>query len=323
VFDLIRHARETGQDPEALRERWGRLIDDFLRGRSEHTERSYRDSLQRLAGFSGCGSDMDALMLRLLGDGMGAANDLVLRWKRDMVERKLSPATVNLRLTAARSLVRLARTIGLVQWTLEVKGEASRAYRDTAGPPREGVLRLMALVKDRPRDLALLRLLFDLGLRRKEVVGLDVSDVDITGEALWILGKGKREKELVYPSRSAWVAFRSWLSARDSVVAQGEAAVFLSLGRRRRGRRIRTDSVTRLVRGFGEAIGIRVTPHALRHSATTALLDEVQGDTRIAQAFGRWAKRETAERYDDNRRKPSRDLSQKVSDWLDHKEGTA
>jgi integrase/recombinase XerC len=313
MFDLVKHANKTGQDAEKLRERWERLVDDFLRGRSEHTDRSYRDSLMRFSRFLKCGEDMDAMTTMLIGDGMGNANDLVLGWKKSMLDARLSPATINLRLTAVRSLVRAARSIGIVEWTLEIRGERSQPYRDTSGPTRESVKKLMALVAEHPRNLAMLRLLFDLGLRRKEVVGLDVEHVDIEKQGLWILGKGKKERELAYPSPRAWAALVAWLAVRGSK----PGAVFTSASRRRAGERIRNDSVTKLVGQFGKAIKKHVTPHGLRHSATTALLDEVDGNTRIAQSFGRWAKRETAERYDDNRRKPTRDLSEKVSDWLE------
>ena len=45
------------------------------------------------------------------------------------------------------------------------------------------------------RDIAIIRLMFDLGLRRGEVVGLDVEDVDHIGRRLWVLGKGRAQKE--------------------------------------------------------------------------------------------------------------------------------
>lgn len=318
MFDLIRYARETGQDASKLRERWERLVDDFLRGRSEHTERSYRDSLGRLCRFAGHGEDMDGLTKELLGEGMGAANDLVLRWKTSMIEAKLAPATVNVRLTAARSLVRLARTVGLVPWTLEVKGEKSQTYRDTAGPPREVVRKLMDMVAGRPRDLAMLRLLFDMGLRRKEVIGLDVEHIDERLGGLWVLGKGKRERELAFLSPRAREAIAAWVAVRGP----HPGAIFTSASNRSRGKRIRPDSVNKLLGNLGKVLKERVTPHGLRHSAITALLDEVQGNTRLAQSFARHANRQTTERYDDNRRKPTRDLTRRVSDWLEKGPGS-
>src|SRR5262249_49265582 len=59
---------------------------------------------------------------RLLAAGPGPANELALRYQADLRQRGLAAATVNRRLAALRSLVKLARTLGLVGWSLEVQG---------------------------------------------------------------------------------------------------------------------------------------------------------------------------------------------------------
>src|SRR5262249_52765263 len=144
-------------------------------------------------------ADVGAAATALLASGHGPANELALRYRNAMLERRLSAATVNRRLAALRSLVQLAHTLGLVPWGLAVPGVRAEAYRSTTGPGKKAFRKMLdrALlrtdVKGR-RDLAILRLLHDLGLRREEVCRLDVEDFDRDDRSLAVLGKGKTEK---------------------------------------------------------------------------------------------------------------------------------
>src|SRR5262249_56193714 len=109
-------------------------------------------------------------------------------WGAGVEGRGLARATVNRRLAAIRSLVKLARVLGLVPWALDVEGLRSETYRDTRGPGRQGFRRLLAVLEGRAdakglRDRALIRLLFDLGLRRAEAVRLDVGDLGLPAGA--------------------------------------------------------------------------------------------------------------------------------------------
>src|SRR5438046_165944 len=98
-----------------------RLLTAFLAGRSPQTLRAYRADLADFAAFAGAGTGAEAAGL-LLAAGPGAANEWALRYKADLLSRGLSAATVNRRLAALRSLLKLARTLGLVGWSLEVEG---------------------------------------------------------------------------------------------------------------------------------------------------------------------------------------------------------
>jgi len=128
----------------------------------------------------------------------------VLAYRTNLTDRQLSPATVNRRLAALRSLVTLGRTLGLVPWTLEVPGLKTQAYRDTRGPGIKGVRRLLRATTARTdakgvRDHAIVRLLFDLGLRRAEVVGLDVADVDLELATLAVRGERQSRQGAAFP----------------------------------------------------------------------------------------------------------------------------
>jgi hypothetical protein len=72
----------------------------------------------------------------LLTSTLGQANAIVLDYKAHLLGHQLTPATINRRLAALRSLVKLARMLGLVPWKLEVEGMKSEGYRDTQGPGR-------------------------------------------------------------------------------------------------------------------------------------------------------------------------------------------
>src|SRR5207302_1465260 len=137
------------------------------------TRRAYAGDLQDFAAWCSAPT-AHAAAAQLLAHGHGHANAVALRYRARLLEEGKSPATVNRRLAALRSLVKLARTLGLVAWELDVPGVRSESYRDTRGPGKDGFRKLLAQLERRSdrkgvRDRAILRLLFDLALRRAEV----------------------------------------------------------------------------------------------------------------------------------------------------------
>jgi integrase/recombinase XerC len=158
-------------DTETLIERW-------QEGRSPNTVRAYGRDLAHFARWSETAGPGEA-MTRLLAGTMGEANERLHAYRGAMLDAGLAPSTVNRRLSALRSIVRLGRTFGMVAWTLEVDGVRSKAYRDTKGPGLEGVtaVKRQAASHKSPakaaRDVAIVRVLFDLALRRSEVAALN------------------------------------------------------------------------------------------------------------------------------------------------------
>src|SRR3954468_24088920 len=103
-----------------------------------------------------------------------------------MIKRGLPVTTINRRLATLRSLVKLANTHGLVTWTLPVENVPISPYDDTCGPDRDGFCAMLeaAGAQSGPkglRDMALLRLLHDLGLRRSEAVRLHTAALALPG----------------------------------------------------------------------------------------------------------------------------------------------
>ncbi|MCK9897436.1 site-specific tyrosine recombinase XerD [Frankia sp. AgB32] len=138
--------------------------------------------------------------------------------------------------------------------------------------PAEGARRL--------RASALLELLYGTGARISEAVGLDIDDVDLDGAAVRLHGKGGRDR-VVPLGRCAVTALTDYLRAARPVLAapRSGAAVFLS----RRGNRLSRQSAWTVLRTAAAVAGVDgVSPHVLRHSFATHLLDG-GADVRVVQ----------------------------------------
>ncbi len=147
------------------------------------------------------------------------------------------------------------------------------------------------------RDKAAIRLLYDLGLRRGEVVGLDVGDVDLEVGTLAVLGKGRSEKTRLTLPPETQAALREWLSVRGDP----PGPLFPNFDRARKGRRLTGAGLYALVRKLGQSVGVDVWPHGLRHTAITEALDLTEGDVRAVQRFSRHRDVRVLTIYDDNR----------------------
>jgi integrase/recombinase XerC len=151
------------------------------------------------------------------------------------------------------------------------------------------------------RDRAILELLYSTGMRVSELVSRSLADLDFTEEVLTVRGKGKKER-LVPVGSPAIEAVRGWLPQRLQLIEQRagrgreveKEALFLN----GRGSRLTSRSVERLVKTYGERAGITqtVTPHALRHSFATHLL-EMGADLRSVQELLGHASLSTTQRY--------------------------
>jgi len=267
------------------------------------------DSLRNVRGFLAdfarfLGVAAAAVPGVLLAHGNGPANALVLRYRADLLAR-VGSGTVNRRLSAVRALVDLARTVGIITWSLDVPGVKEERYRDTRGPGLDGVRRLFAEVERREvhasaraiRDRALLRLLHGMGLRRAEVVGVDLEHVDLEAGTLAVLGKGKRERVRLSVPPWARAALAAWIEVRGAA----SGPLFVSIGKAGRlGDRLTGDGVRYILAGIGASVGVKVRPHGLRHTCITAALDS-GADVRDVQKLSRHADLNTLLVYDDNR----------------------
>lgn len=246
------------------------LIYSFLNGRNESTIRAYGRDLDCFRAFTKT-TDLDEAAQLLFSHGHGPANALALAYKAYLIEQGLQATTINRRLAALRSLAKMARTLGFIPWTLEVQNvKGATPYRDTRGPGRSAVQRLFDTNGNRLRpkalrDQAAIRLLYDLGLRRAEVVSLDLADVDLGTSKLSVLGKGRSQKHLLSLPEPTKAALTAWLEVRGPEAGP----LFTNFDRASKGRRLTGTSLYRIVRALGARIGLEIRPHGLRHTAIT------------------------------------------------------
>jgi integrase/recombinase XerC len=149
------------------------------------------------------------------------------------------------------------------------------------------------------RDRSILEVFYGGGIRLSELVGLDLSDLDMEAGLIRVLGKGGKER--VVPIGSyAISALREYLARRDEFFPpakkgeRGETAVFLN----RWGSRLSGRSVSQIVLKYLRKSGVshHITPHSLRHSFATHLLDG-GADLRAIQELLGHARLSTTQRY--------------------------
>jgi integrase/recombinase XerD len=203
-----------------------------------------------------------------------------------------APASVARALVAVRSLHRFCEDEG---WAPTNPAEDVERPRVPSGLPKalsEGeVLTLLAAVTGEDamarRDRAILEVLYGCGLRVGELVGLSLTDLDLDAGLLRAFGKGAKER-VVPVGRLAREALRAWLelSGRGALIPERWArrtdaeAVFLNA----RGGRLSRQGAWGVVRHHGDKVGLghRLTPHVLRHSCATHMLDH-GADIRVVQ----------------------------------------
>jgi integrase/recombinase XerC len=270
----------------------------WLAGKDALTVAAYRRDLETFRAYLAPHTVSD-----FLAADAGPAHAMAHGYRAALVAQGLAPATINRKLSALRSVVTFARMVGAVAWTLELPGVESAKYRDTRGPGVAGFRAMLAGFTGRTdakaaRDVAVVRLCFDVALRRAEVVSLDREHFDADAGTLAVLGKKRRERErltLPAPTRAALAA---WLAVRGGA----PGPLFTNFDRAGKGARLTGRSVARIVAAAADAAGLgTVRPHGLRHAAITHALDVAGGDVRRVARFSRHRDLRTLTIYDDAR----------------------
>lgn len=295
------------------------LLQAFLDRKFPTTLDAYTRDLSCFARFLGLdkksGHELAAKLL--LSQGAGKGNALALEYQNWLWKQGYAPKTINRRLAALRSLVKLARLLGMVSWTIEIQDVQSKALRDTRGPGRDGFLAMIEVLDGdasarAARDRAIVRLLYDMALRRAEVASLDYQDLDMKTWRAAVRGKGRTEDEWLSVPKTTREALVTWIAQRGPK----NGPLFTSFDPARKGTgRLTGRSIHRIVKKLGQRAGVderQARPHGLRHAAITRALELLGGDIRKASKFSRHKKIETLLIYDDNRR----DLGGEVADML-------
>ena len=182
-------------------------------------------------------------------------------YRSAMVERGLSPSTINRKLSALRSLVALGKELGFVTFDLSTRNVRAEAYRDTRGPEPDAMAALIQEALAHPhkakaaRDVAIFLLLgYGRALRRGEVVELDLEHFDARGSRVSVLRKGKRERKWLSLDPLVTGKLRAWVALRG----KEPGPLFLQLGKGGRvlaGRRLSGDGVHKILETMGAKLG--------------------------------------------------------------------
>jgi integrase/recombinase XerD len=205
-------------------------------------------------------------------------------------DARLAPASIARGLVAVRSFHRFCASEGLLDTD---PSEQVGAPRVPQGIPkaldeREITEILQSVAGSGPRaqrDRAILEVLYATGVRISELIGLDLADLDLDDGIARVLGKGDKER-VVPMGRAARSELRTYcadgrLALRSPRAPRRDAdAVFLNA----RGGRLTRQGCWQLVRRAGERVGLgaRLSPHVLRHSCATHMLDH-GADIRVVQ----------------------------------------
>lgn len=257
---------------------------DYLaveRGLSRHSLAAYRRDLglyQRFLADHQIGSPTDATREDLAA---------FVAWLREATTpqgRPYAASTIARTLVTVRGLHRFLVAEGLADDDPSTEASGPRLGRHLPkalrvdevealldAPQADGVVAL--------RDRAMLELLYAAGLRISELVGLDVDDLDLETRTVRFRGKGRKDR-VVPVGRSAASAVEAWLVRGRGALAPSEPALFCN----QRGRRLTRQGAWKIVRAHARTAGLadRVSPHTLRHSYATHLLDG-GADVRVVQ----------------------------------------
>ncbi|MFN8371934.1 MAG: site-specific integrase [Anaerolineae bacterium] len=272
---------------------------------SERSRRVMRESLNRVAQLlSGGRADLLTLEWRAVGFQHTAA-------VRALLMERYSPATVNRILSALRGTLKAAWRLGLISADdyqkardiENVKGETLPAGRELVmgeifalvsackADTREGQMSAAGA-----RDAAIIGVLYMCGLRRAEIVSLDIGDLDLASGKLSVRSGKGRKGRTVYVREGALRALQAWLAVRGD----SAGALFMPVLKNDRvsRRRMTSQAIYNLLQKRATEAGVSdFSPHDLRRTFVSDLLDRGADIALVAKLAGHQDVKTTA-RYD-------------------------
>lgn len=206
----------------------------------------------------------------------------VREWLKTMKSEK--PRTVRRRLATVKSMFSAMARGGVIAsnpimgFRCEVKvGKslpktiARSAVRSLLRAPRNEFPRTVNGVRKKVLETAIVETLFSTGMRVSETVALNINDIDMDRLVISVRGKGNREREIPIVCEAFQDALSEQLRSREQQGAVVDAPLFAN----RHGNRLSDQSVRGMLRRHSSQIGGRqVTPHMLRHTVATLLLED-------------------------------------------------
>lgn len=262
---------------------------DRERNASPHTIRAYGEDLEQFTrhvraelGREGDPSDVDHLLIRAFLARLHRQG-----LKTGSAARKLATLRTFFRYLCREGMLDRNPARALLSPRLDKRVPTHLDERDV-----ELLLDMPGDGDGAVRGRAILEMLYATGIRCAELVGLDVSEVDLDARMIRVLGKGRKERIVPFGTRAA-LAVRSYLPVRRQAAPRTDA-LFVN----RRGGRLTDRSVRMLVAERVRALAMmrRISPHTLRHSFATHLLER-GADLRAIQELLGHASLSTTQRY--------------------------
>lgn len=210
----------------------------------------------------------------------GATRDDLVDFLAGLYRQKLESRTVARQLVTLRNFFRFAQTQELISSDPSSNLESPKIRRHLPGYLRlEEVEKLLEQPDQKTptglRDRAMLEVLYSTGLRVSELIGLKVSDLNSKVGCVRCLGKGDKERIVPIGKKALGMVERYVLEGRPELLRQAKASSSPALFMNRRGKALSRVGVWKILSAYGRRAGLRVglTPHMLRHSFATHLLE--------------------------------------------------
>ncbi|HAS64349.1 MAG TPA: tyrosine recombinase XerC [Vibrio sp.] len=254
---------------------------EYLRsekGLSLHTQRNYKQQLETMAQH-------------LVSMGLKEWTQVDAAWVRQLASKGMregmKPSSIATRLSSLRSFFDF----------LILRGELSANPAKGVSAPRkkrplpknldvDEVGQLLEVTDDDPlsiRDRAMMELMYGAGLRLAEMVSVNVKDVSFFSGELRVVGKGDKERKVPFSGLAKeWVG--KWLKVRSSLANGDEKALFVS----KLGVRISHRNVQKRMAEWGQkqAVASHISPHKLRHSFATHMLESSNNLRAVQELLG-------------------------------------
>jgi integrase/recombinase XerD len=208
------------------------------------------------------------------------SRDDLVDFLADLYRHKLESRTVARHLVTLRNFFRFAQVNELITDDPSLNLESPKIRRSLPGYLRlEEVEKLLAQPDEKTpiglRDRSMLEVLYSSGLRVSELTGLRVMDLDRSSGCVRCDGKGDKERIVPVGKRAMALVDRYLRDARPKLLAKGQFGNSPILFLNRRGSRLSRVGVWKILSAYGRQAGLRValTPHTLRHSFATHLLE--------------------------------------------------
>ena len=263
------------------------IIDQFLnylryeRNRSPRTVQLYEENLRDFQAYLQ-GVD-DCLTLQT------ADTDMLRGWMESLMDKGLKATTVNLALSAVRTFYRYALLRHLVERDPACGVKGPKKAKSLPQFVRESEMNQLLDEEistdnySEVRARTIIMLFYETGIRLAELVGLDDADVDFTSMQLKVTGK--RNKQRIIPfGEELSEALHNYMTLRDAEIVKQSSALFLN----GRGERVSRAVVQCLVRNrLAEVTTLKKrSPHVLRHSFATAMLNNGAGLESVKKLLG-------------------------------------